>query len=615
MNKIYIVTKDVNILAVKKYFVHSGTIRWLFLAKDYRLMRQFEKKLGDKFANIVISDTLNQVADEIRMEHVEWIDSLNRSKSHQLSWWFGVVSSRNVYFSNLFLYSCYLIVLQRIWQNIETRPNLIVVDSPGLAECIKLWFGTNSTDVVVRKISSIKMFYRKIYPFLYYAKFLTVLVIRYFSALFTKIGSMPKKDKGSKVVVDTFVHDYSFSDNGVFIDRYFPFLHEFLKNNGYKVLVHPVLYGIRYDYISIFRRMRRSTTSFIIQEDYLKPSDYAVALLTPFTLRSMKIEHEHFRCINFSSVIKEEHLSQKPASVIQAILTYRLWNRLRQSGIELSWVISWYENQVIDKALIAGLHKAYPGTKIIGSQSFVHIPNYLSLYPSQSERETGFVPDLMLQMGLGQSKMALKYANDIPCRVAAALRYDHLFKEQNGSQNVPTFKESIVVLLPSFIDEALEILDILLDAIKVDSNENKFLIKCHPDYGADVNIIDIFGRERWPKEFSIWDGNVSVLFEKAVLVVGSNSSSMVEAAVLGIPVIFIRRQCNLSMNPLVDIPFASFVSCDNGVQLAHAIKQYCTMSLEERNSLIQKGLLLLNQYFTKVDKYSMNAFLLSEEVT
>jgi hypothetical protein len=122
------------------------------------------RELGENFIAVNIVDILNQVADEIRTEHVEWVDALNRANGEQLSWWFGAVSSRNIYSSNLFLYSCYLLVFQRIWQNPETRPDLIVADSPGLAECIDLWIKGNNANVRVRRVSSRKRFLRNIRP-------------------------------------------------------------------------------------------------------------------------------------------------------------------------------------------------------------------------------------------------------------------------------------------------------------------------------------------------------------------------------------------------------------------------------------------------------------------
>ncbi len=605
MNEILIVTNKIESSTIKRNFDKKKSFRWVYLASDYRLMKQFSRELGENFAVVNISDVLNQVADEIRAEHVEWIDSLNRANGGRLSWWFGVVSSRHVYYSKLFLYSCYLLALQRIWQHEETRPNLIIADSPGLQECISIWLQAQNVRVTVKKESACKRFQGVIRPLVQFLAAAAVFATRYFAALVTK--SRATAHVGPQVVVDTFVHDISLAEDGGFTDRYFPFLHEYLSVKGHKVLVHPVLHGFKYNYMSIFSRMRKSSTRFIIQEDYLRLSDYAVALFTPFTLCNMIVTLENFKGFDLEPVVREELYLQPFFPVVQSILAYRLWHRLRQAGVELAWVINWYENQVTDKALIAGVRAAYPGIRILGAQLFIHVPNYLSLYPSQSELEAGITPDLMVMTGEAECNAVQKYVLKIPCRAGAALRYSHLFNMTERIENTSELKNTILVLPPGYLDETLEILDMLLDALPDAPSGMEYLIKCHPDFSL-ATIVNAFGREQWPNEFRIWDGNLTDAFQVAGMVVASNSSSMVEAMVMGIPSILIGRQSNLNMNPLAEISSASFEICFNGFQLAKAIARFYSLSQDERDTLIRGGLLLRDQFFTPVDADGLMEF-------
>lgn len=614
MDEIRIVTTSLKSGAIQGLFKDTGRIRWVYLAKDYRLMRQLSLDLGDKFVAVGIDDLLNQVSDEIRTDHVEWIDGLNRANSHNLEWWFGVVSSRNVYISNLFLYSCYLLTLERIWQHQDTRPNLIIVESPGMAECVLQWFHEQNVKVTLQHESILIRLLRKFRYFLRNIYSVAVLCDRFLAALMTRINSSVNPQEGPCVVVDTFVHEYSLSKNGVFKDRYYPFLHEFLAKEGHKVLVHSVLHGFRYNYISIFRRMRKSLTSFIIQEDYLRFSDYAAALKASYSLHKTIAVQNRFRGINLAPLVLEEHRSQSSLPVMNAVLTHRLWQRLREAGVELTWIINWYENQVLDKALIAGVRGAYPGIGILGAQMFIHIPNYLSLYPSQSELDAGLVPDILLQMGKAQCVNVQKYARGISCKSAAALRYAHLFSETYNTRKIE-FGNAILVVLPYNMDESLEMLHSLRDVLLDEADVVTFTIKCHPDYSSPEDIIAAFGPEQWPKQFIIWNGDISDAFALAAMVVVSNSSSMVEAVVLGIPTIFIRRHSNLNMNPLADVPVAGFISCCGFEQIKRAIVHFRNLPAEERKVLRRSGLLLCDQYFTTVDDNNMKAFVFPERVT
>ena len=614
MSQILIATIAVDSATIKQKIVLREKIRWVYLAKDYKRKQLLSEELGDVFESISITDTLNLVADDIRTEHVELIDSLNRTHIRQLPWWFGVISSRNVYSSNLFLYTCYLVTLQRLWGNTETRPDLIIADSPGLAECIANWISANHFAVNIIKESLPERFVKKIMPFLLYGSSVVSIIARYIAATFTKFGS-PLATKDSRyVIVDTFVHENSISDAGDFEDRYFPFLHEFLAKQGHKVLVHPVLYGFGYNYTSIYRRMRKSPTGFIIQEDYLSFSDYLAALLAPLTLIRINIQPVIFHGINLDSVIKEEHRLQSPIPVVQSVLMYRLWNNLIKAGIGVSWVINWYENQVFDKAMIAGIRSVYPDVKILGAQMFIHIPNYLSLYPVQSECEAGLTPDLMLLTGLAECDAALKYTTQVPCKTAAALRYSQLFAGGSSINAQSNEGPVILVLLPAFADEVLEILDTLLGALPELPAGIEYLIKCHPDC-LPADIIHSFGGKRWPKVFRFWEGSLAEAFQRAKVVVSSNSSSMVEAVVNGIPTIFLARQSNLNMNPLADSPSVHFATCSDASQLVRAINRFSNLSEEDRCFLLQNGLELRKCYFTDIKESTLKSFEFSEEST
>jgi hypothetical protein len=74
-----------------------------------------EHTLGSQFSRVDIARLHDEVARDIRQEHVQWIDALNRRYGKSLEWWFGSISSRDIYVNNLFQYCCYLEILERLW--------------------------------------------------------------------------------------------------------------------------------------------------------------------------------------------------------------------------------------------------------------------------------------------------------------------------------------------------------------------------------------------------------------------------------------------------------------------------------------------------------------------
>jgi hypothetical protein len=161
-------------------------------------------------------------------------------------------------------------------------------------------------------------------------------------------------------------------------------LHEFLAARGFSVLVHPVLYGFGLHFFSVYRRLRRSETRFIIAEDFLRARDYLSILTFPLRAGRQKIKAPRFRGFDLSDLITEEQKQRVDLLSLSACLIYRLFLRLGESGLEPKLVIDWYENQVIDKAVVAGARQAFPRARIIGVQLFLHLSNMLHLFPSSS---------------------------------------------------------------------------------------------------------------------------------------------------------------------------------------------------------------------------------------
>lgn len=601
-----------NCLKLKQKFNSSKEIAWLYLGKDFFKRCYLEKELGDKFKRVDIARLHDEVANNIRHEHVYWIDELNRLNGQNLDWWFGPTSSRNIYASNLFQYCCYLEILERIWSEQNSLPELIVIESFELAQAIKKWTLRKNFKVEVFNYSFMKqgLLVHILISFLRWGKFTAILLLRWMAAYATKIRHKPKNlTMKPVVIVDTFVHDYCLSDNGVFKDRYFPYLHEYFSKKKIRVLVHPVLHGFRFNFYSIYKRMRQSKTIFILREDFLCLSDYLYALTYPLRVLRKKIIATPFRSFDLSNLLKMEHRGF--TSGFQAALIYRLFLRLGKAKLQPALLINWYENQVIDKALIAGFRQAFPTAKIIGAQMFIDPPNWLSSYPSQSEAEVKVVPHLLLETSEQQCIVAQSFTKTIPCQSAGALRYSHLFNGENVSEserNREQNGQSIMVLLPFDMTEAVELLETVKDSLSQIRDDIRMLIKGHPDYSSR-QLMQAFGVDCWPVRFEIFKGSLSEAFKLTSIVISSNSSSMIEAAAKGIPVIFLGRQTALNLNPLSGLNMKIATECFSPAELVNAINRYIELSPAEKIKYKKLGTKVRNLYFTPVNEETLQPFL------
>ncbi|MDO8140630.1 MAG: hypothetical protein Q6358_03950 [Candidatus Brocadiales bacterium] len=572
-----------------------------------------ELELGSQFRRINIARLHNEVANDIRQEHVQWIDSLNRDYGKNLDWWFGAICSRNVYSSNLFQYSCYLEMIDRLWKTPGERPELIIIESIGIAKAICKWAHKENIYVNVICYYLAKIFFLKWYliSFLQWGEFVIDHLLRWVAAYVSREKYKYKvkhTQNHTAVIVNTYVHDYSLSDNGNFKDRYFPYLHEYLSEKGFTVAIHPVLFGFKYNYFSIYNRMRKSNSQFILQEDFLRALDYLIAISFPLRILKQKIKSDAFRSFDLSDILEEEQRQQSFIPGIQAVLIYRLFLRLGKVGIKPKMVINWYENQVIDRALIVGARQSFLQARILGVQGFVHSPNFLSLFPSQSEVEVQMAPHLLLETSQYQCQIACSFTRDIPCKPVAALRYSHVFDEDTTNYNGRQKLKSILVLLSFNIAEAVELLEILKAGLNQIRGDINILIKGHPDYDSK-NLVRAFGVRNWPSRYEIFHGSLPDALRQVSLVLSSGSSSMIEAVSKGVPVIFLGRQTGLNHNILSNLNMDIVTECYSTMELINAINKYVNLSSVKIKEYKNMGKKIRELFFTPVNEKTMEPFL------
>lgn len=598
--------------SIKQIFLKNESTPWTYLGQNYFKKRYMEKELKSQFIYINISRLHNEVAGDLRQEYVNWIDDLNRHYGNDLEWWFGSISSRNPYNSNIFQYCCYLEILERLWNCPDKRPKLIVLESIELAKTIQKWAIKKNIAIEIINFSKAKQKFltKDLFSFLRWWQFAAILLLRWVAAFITrKFYKIKKPGTGPYVIVDTFIHDYCLSNNGTFKDRYFPYLHEYLAEKNMNVLVHPVLFGFRYNYFSIYRKMRKSNTHFIFQEDFLTFSDYLSALAYPIKRFRQKFETTLFHDFDLSNILIEEQRNKSATLGIFPILIYRLFLRLGQSRLKVKQIIDWYENQVIDKALIAGVRQAFPQVKIIGVQMFIHSPNFISLFPSQSEVNARIVPHILLETSQYQCQVTQSFTKNIACKPVAALRYSHVFNSEGMNEyDLNQKPQRILVLLPFSISEAIELLETFKEIHEQIKDDIQILIKGHPDY-TSKELMEAFGECNWPNKFKIFNGNLSDALKSASVVISSNSSSMVEAAAKGIPVIFLGRQTALNYNTLANLNMEIITECFSTSELVEAVNKYLNVSLEEKMRYKEMGKKVRDIFFEPVNEKTLLPFL------
>ncbi|MBF0489183.1 MAG: hypothetical protein HQL15_01010 [Candidatus Omnitrophica bacterium] len=593
----------------KKFVNSSSAINWIYFGDNFQERKSISLSLGNGFQLLDIAMTYRSIANEIKEDHVKWVDQISEQFVDDKEWWFGAVSSRNLKQSKLFVYSCFLELIDRLWKQKDNKPAIIVVESLSLAESIYLWGRKNKIQVKIIGSHSAKLrkCIRRISVFLSIFKFWIVQLIKCFAALITL--NLRKKDKTefqADTIITTHIHQNSVNKEDPFQDRYFPSLNNFLIKNGRKIAIYPLFYDIGWRYMNLYYRLRRNSSFFIIPEDYLSFSDYWSAITYPFRVLSKKINLKLFRNFDLSKIVREDQVERDFFLGQESVLLYRTCVKLKNSFPSLKRAILWYENRVTDKAIVMGLRKAFYNIKIIGAQIFLHHPYFLSLYTTSTEVSAGVSPDYLLCISYRECELAKLFAKNISCHPVAALRYKNVYDSvdiKSDSNN------SVLVLLSYDFDESLEILEIVLEALRDLDKKYEFILKYHPD--TDINNLKtVFGYERWSEKFVDAQEGLQNCFAKANMVISACSSSMVEAAIAGLPVIFIGSQTSLDENLLPFKELEMTTNRFNSKDLLKAIYRYSELTIDERLAYKKQGKELRDLYFLPTSEETMKPFLL-----
>ena len=172
---------------------------------------------------------------------------------------------------------------------------------------------------------------------------------------------------------------------------------------------------------------------------------------------------------------------------------------------------------------------------VYGAQLFLWAPEIINIHVDRNEA-AAHKPDVILING-----PYYKHENiDVPCKIGPSLRFARLFK----TSIVLTGNKKTLVVLSQLEAEARFSIEL---AVQAEPPEN-LIFKPHPTLQLTLNQKMLL-----PAESVIIEGDLYDAFHEVGLVIGSESGSLVEAAVVGIPVIVSSEKGAVNYTYIPDI--------------------------------------------------------------
>lgn len=497
--------------------------------------------------NLTLSQNLkfNSIAQNVRHDYNQLIEKISEPYIDNLNWIVSVIASRNKYNSQLYYRCCQLKFIEE-----QLNYNAITVikttDRP-LSKLLKKYFTNCKIECTE---SSFGLFWRQFRPIRQFLIAVTLLFLRFFSRKKPEII-----DPQSKItIVDTFVLNNEPGDeggifNGVYRDRYYTGMLDYLnEEESRNIFFLPTIIGFINPYF-IFKKIRSANYNFILHDDYLKFSDYISILKHPFQVLKIHFKGTYFERYDISLLLNDENWRSCSDFIsLLGVLNYRFIKRLSEHNINVVTFIEWYENQVIDRGMILGIHKYFPKTKVIGYQGYI-ISKTLHFYtqPNQSEFKSNVVPDVIAVTGKGLIPSMYEFCDKVVVESSPGFRFTNVWRERkfNPIDNLFT----ILIGLPIELSDSKLILERVMQNTSLMSNKLiKIYVKPHPTHKPE-SIKKLFPNNDLT-QFDFVVGSFHDYLEKSNLVISNASSVTLESIAKGVPVLLIGPSTGILQSPI-----------------------------------------------------------------
>jgi len=339
------------------------------------------------------------------------------------------------------------------------------------------------------------------------------------------------------VFIDTYFLIPNFLRGNDVLDNYFPGIRKPIADAGWEYIMLPRFYGTRkpVQFYRVFRELRRSGEPVITEFQLLKWVDYlhllVHILVYPWLVCSLFQLIPRTREGLFVRFALANGLDDD--SLIGAV-RYLMAQRLAPLLPARTRCLQWFENQTYDKCFNRGLREVKSSMPVYGSQFFLWPPEVINIHVDSAE-VAAHKPDVILVNG----PYFVHEGIDVPCKTGPSMRYARLFE----TFITPSGNKKILVLLSFFESEARFAIE---SAIQVESPK-KLMFKFHP--ATPLSHL----RQLIPQESVVIEGDLYDAFHETGLLIGVASGALVEAAVVGIPVIVIRTKGAVNYTDFPDI--------------------------------------------------------------
>ncbi|MEW6482577.1 MAG: hypothetical protein AB1397_06225 [bacterium] len=584
---------------------------WIYLGSNYETHLHYCSIIPKSVKKIGMGRSLQSVAKKLRRPFIDLIGDLGE-KYDSLTWWCSRISEKNPLVSSLFLKICYFFLLKDIVANKEGNILIISLSSVlnnliakelGKDGCRINWIGNKPSYCII----TIKRLFVEVLKCALFFLFENIK-----RSIIAKQQSLPLPDKkeGKKTLVLHSWYDEGCFEGNAIKHRYFGDLSEMAISKGYQVIIIPEIYNIKRSYKEALRFMLKNTSKdkfYVPKEYFFRMIDYFNAVKVVFSQIMFKFNNVELLGLDISELLWEAKLSNLDCN---SSMNYFFVKEIARKNIPIDIFIDTFEYMIQERSFQAGMKKYYPHAKRIGYMHFPLSPNLLCSFISKKEANYIPLPDKIVLSGEFFREILLREGYPQEILVSGpAIRYQYLWKsiidKKEAKKEDKPEKHIVLLPLPITRADSLEICLKVSAALRNIDNIEIWL-KPHP-FMSEKKIKAIISKYHLPENYIIVKEEISKLLPSVSVGIVAVSSSALDLAVSGIPIVRIGSEKNLNIDPLDWLQEIKEPAYDSE-EIRNQVEEALNLGEDERNELMEKGKELLKKYFNPVNDKTMEAF-------
>ena len=341
-------------------------------------------------------------------------------------------------------------------------------------------------------------------------------------------------------------------------------------------------------------------------ELFCTPRDVIRALFMTITQTVRLPDSIEFQNRNIARVLQRQiENEQRDGLVFVNICHYLAFCRMLKD-LQPTRIYHTFENHNWERLMALAAKQYAPDARRIGYQHATIPLSCLNHFPGRGETRYAPGPDVVLTTGPGPYRLLTSLGDFQPgsVKIGCALRYQYLWELELRRTPI---RQPPVVGVALAIESDICVRQIQLVQQAVAGSNYKVVLKCHP--ATPASIIEAAFDEPLAESTTYFLGDDLVtFFDQIDLLVYSNSTVSFEAAMAGIPNIFLDAALGPASDPMFDAGEARWTASSGG-ELSNVINTIAALTAPELAARREQARNYVTSYFTPVSQDKLELFL------